>query len=133
MDEMTNYTNMLHMNEKVCEEKRILAIDTIRRMVRDNEQITICELTKQTGLSRSFFYKNAVVNMELNAALKAQQGKILSSKRDKKLNEALKETVKLQKDEIEKLRMEKSRLTFEIKRLKNEQQNDLDFSLIEKL
>lgn len=94
MDEMTNYTNMLRMNEKVCEEKRILAIDTIRRMVRDNEQITICELTKQTGLSRSFFYKNAVVNMELNAALKAQQGKILSSKRDKKLNEALKETVK---------------------------------------
>ena len=86
---MTNYTNMLRMNEKVCEEKRILAIDTIRRMVRDNEQITICELTKQTGLSRSFFYKNAVVNMELNAALKAQQGKILSSKRDKKLNEAL--------------------------------------------
>ena len=131
MDEMTNYTNMLRMNEKVCEEKRILAIDTIRRMVRDNEQITICELTKQTGLSRSFFYKNAVVNMELNAALKTQQGKILSSKRDK--NEALKETVKLQKDEIEKLRMEKSRLTFEIKRLKNEQQNDLDFSLIEKL
>lgn len=65
MDEMTNYTNMLRMNEKVCEEKRILAIDTIRRMVRDNEQITICELTKQTGLSRSFFYKNAVVNMEL--------------------------------------------------------------------
>ena len=121
------------MNEKVCEEKRILAIDTIRRMVRDNEQITICELTKQTGLSRSFFYKNAVVNMELNTALKAQQGKILSSKRDKKLNEALKETVKLQKDEIEKLRMEKSRLTFEIKRLKNEQQNDLDYSLIEKL
>ena len=51
MDEMTNYTNMLRMNEKVCEEKRILAIDTIRRMVRDNEQITICELTKQTGLS----------------------------------------------------------------------------------
>lgn len=57
MDEMTNYTNMLRMNEKVCEEKRILAIDTIRRMVRDNEQITICELTKQTGLSRSFSTK----------------------------------------------------------------------------
>ena len=73
------------------------------------------------------------VSWKANAALKAQQGKILSSKRDKKLNEALKETVKLQKNEIEKLRMEKSRLTFEIKRLKNEQQNDLDYSLIEKL
>lgn len=130
---MTNYSNMLRLNEKLCEEKRILAIDTIRRMVRDNERITICELTKKTGLSRSFFYKNAMVNMELNDALKLQQGKVLSSKRDKKLNEALKETVKLQKEEIDKLRMEKSRLTFEIKKLKNQQQNDLDFSIIEKL
>ena len=97
------------------------------------QHTTVEQIYQKVGISRSFFYKNAVVNMELNAALKTQQGKILSSKRDKKLNEALKETVKLQKDEIEKLRMEKSRLTFEIKRLKTEQQNDLDFSLIEKL
>ena len=66
-------------------------------------------------------------------ALKSQEGKILSSRRDKTLNEALKETVKMQKDVIDRLRREKSQLTFALKRLQDEKQNDVDFALIEKL
>ena len=65
--------------------------------------------------------------------IKSQEGKILSSRRDKTLNEALKETVKMQKDEIDRLRREKSQLTFALKRLQDEKQNDVDFALIEKL
>ena len=107
---MNNYDNMLLANKKLSEEKKILAIDTIRRMVKANEHISIVELTKLTGLSRSFFYKNEQVNDELMKALKSQEGKILSSRRDKTLNEALKETVKMQKDEIDRLRREKSQL-----------------------
>ena len=72
-------------------------------------------------------------NDELMKALKSQEGKILSSRRDKTLNEALKETVKMQKDEIDRLRREKSQLTFALKRLQDEKQNDVDFALIEKL
>ena len=130
---MNNYDNMLLANKKLSEEKKILAIDTIRRMVKENEHISIVELTKLTGLSRSFFYKNEQVNDELMKALKSQEGKILSSRRDKTLNEALKETVKMQKDEIDRLRREKSQLTFALKRLQDEKQNDVDFALIEKL
>ena len=130
---MNNYDNMLLANNKLSEEKNILAIDTIRRMVKANEHISIVELTKLTGLSRSFFYKNEQVNDELMKALKSQEGKILSSRRDKTLNEALKETVKMQKDEIDRLRREKSQLTFALKRLQDEKQNDVDFALIEKL
>ena len=130
---MNNYDNMLLANKKLSEEKKILAIDTIRRMVNANEHISIVELTKLTGLSRSFFYKNEQVNDELMKALKSQEGKILSSRRDKTLNEALKETVKMQKDEIDRLRREKSQLTFALKRLQDEKQNDVDFALIEKL
>ena len=130
---MNNYDNMLLANKKLSEEKKILAIDTIRRMVKANEHISIVELTKLTGLSRSFFYKNEQVNDELMKALKSQEGKILSSRRDKTLNEALKETVKMQKDEIDRLRREKSQLTFALKRLQDEKQNDVDFALIEKL
>ena len=122
---MNNYDNMLLANKKLSEEKKILAIDTIRRMVKANEHISI--------LSRSFFYKNEQVNDELMKALKSQEGKILSSRRDKTLNEALKETVKMQKDEIDRLRREKSQLTFALKRLQDEKQNDVDFALIEKL
>lgn len=130
---MTNYDNMLSANKKMCEEKKILAIDTIRQMVRNSEPVSIVELTKITGLSRSFFYKNAFVNEELTKALRSQQGKILRSKRDKTLNEALKETVRLQKEEIEKLRRERSQLAFALRRLQNEQQESIDFALIDKM
>lgn len=130
---MTNYDNMLSVNRKLCEEKKILAIDTIRQMVRNSEPVSIVELTKITGLSRSFFYKNAFVKAELDNALKAQQGKILRSKRDKTLNEAFKETVRMQKDEIEKLRRENSQLRFLLKRLQDEKQESIDFALIDKM
>ncbi len=133
MDGMNNYDNMLLSNRKLSEEKRILAIDTIRRMVKANEHISIVELTKMTGLSRSFFYKNEQVKDELEKALISQQGKVLSSRRDKTLNEALKETLKLQKEEIDRLRREKSQLAFALKRLKDEQQNEADFTFIDNL
>ena len=130
---MKNYDNMLLANKKLCEEKKILAIDTIRRMVKANEHISIVELTKMTGLSRSFFYKNAQVKTELMNALKAQEGKILKSKRDKTLNEAFKETVRMQKEEIDRLRRENSQLRFALKRLQSEQQEAIDFAFIDKM
>ena len=130
---MKNYDAMLLSNKKLSEEKKILALNTIKRMVKDNEKVSIVELTKLTGLSRSFFYKNEQVKEELKKALKTQEGKILTSKKDKTLNEALKETVKLQKEEIDKLRRERDTLAFTLKKLKQETQNDIDFSFIESL
>ena len=130
---MNKCDRMLLCNKQLNEEKKILAIDTIRRMASSGVHISVIELTKATGLSRSFFYKNEIVKNELQNALKAQQGKCLPSKRDKTLNEALKITVKMQKEEIEKLREEKSQLAFALKRLQDEIQNDKDFSLIDTL
>ncbi|MBP5607126.1 MAG: hypothetical protein J6X66_02490 [Lachnospiraceae bacterium] len=130
---MNKYDNMLLVKRKISEGKKILAIDTIRKMLRNDEPISIVELSKSTGLSKSFFYKNEFVKAELNNALYAQQGKLLRSRRDKTLNEALKETVKLQKEEIERLRREKDQLTFSIKRLQQEKQNEIDFALIDML
>ena len=130
---MNNYDNMLLACKRLSEEKRFLAIDTIRQMVKNNNPVSIVELTKITGLSRSFFYKNALVKEELKNAQQLQKGKTLRSKRDMTLNEALKETVRMQKDEIERLRRANSQLTFTIKRLQNEKQEDLDYSFIDKL
>ncbi len=130
---MNNYDAMLLSNRKLSEEKKILALNTIKRMVKNNEKVSIVELTKLTGLSRSFFYKNEQVKEELKKALKTQEGKILTSKRDKTLNEALKETVKLQKEEIDRLRRERDSLAFTLKKIKQETQNDIDFSFIESL
>ena len=35
MDGMTNYDNMLRANQNLCEEKKILAIDMIHRMLKE--------------------------------------------------------------------------------------------------
>ena len=134
MDGMMNrHDNMLLINKRISEEKKILAIDTIRKMAKNNEHISIIELSRTTGLSRSFFYKNAQVKAELDKILISTRGKALATKRDKTLNEALKATVRLQKEEIDRLRREKDQLTFAIKRLEKEQQNNIDFALIDKL
>lgn len=130
---MNKYDKMVMTKKQESEQKKVLAIDTIRRKVKDNEHISIVELTKETRLSRSFFYKNAQVKAELEKALVAQQGKILPSKRDKTLNEALKEALRLQKEEIDALRRENSQLRFALKRFKDQEQNDADFAFIEKL
>ena len=41
--------------------------------------------------------------------------------------------MKMQKEEIDRLRREKSQLAFALKRLQDEKQNDVDFALIDKL
>ena len=108
---MTNYDNMLRANQNLCEEKKILAIDMIHRMLKRNEQ----------------------VRTELYKAIEAQQGKVLHSRRDTTLNTALKATVQVQKNEIERLKRENQRLTFALQRLETEQQNNTDFEFISKL
>ncbi len=77
---MTNYDNMLRANQNLCEEKKILAIDMIHRMLKRNEHVSVMDLTKATGLSRSYFYKNEQVRTELYKAIEAQQGKVLHSR-----------------------------------------------------
>ena len=130
---MNKFDKMVQENKVRCEEKKILAIETIRKLVKNKEHVSIVELSKQTGLSKSFFYKNAQVKAELEKAIGTQRGLLLSTKRDKTLNEALKETVRMQKEEIDSLRRELSRLTFTIKKLENEKQETMDFELIDKL
>lgn len=133
MDGMTNYDNMLRANQNLCEEKKILAINMIHRMLKRNEHVSVMDLTKATGLSRSYFYKNEQVRTELYKAIEAQQGKVLHSRRDTTLNTALKATVQVQKNEIERLKRENQRLTFALQRLETEQQNNTDFEFISKL
>ena len=130
---MNKYDNMLQMNKRISEEKVYLALNTIRKMKKNDEHITIVDLTRLTGLSRSFFYKNAMVNAELKEALRAQRGRDLSSYRDKTLNDALKETIRIQKQEIENLRRKRDQLIFTIKRMKQEQQDKIDLAVIDKL
>ena len=133
MDAMSKYTNMVLNNKILCEQKRILAIETIQMMKESGQRICISELTKATGLSRSFFYKNPEVNEFLTQAQYEQQGKVLTSRRDKTLNAALKEMVRLQKSEIDTLRRDNAGLRTRVSHLQNELQNNEDFERIKKM
>ncbi len=130
---MKNYDTMLRINQRVCEEKLALALETINHMLESGECISIVSLTKATGLSRSYFYKNEQVNRALQDALYMQQGKILPSRRDTSLNAALKEALRLQREEISSLRMERSKLRSKLHDLENEIQNNRDFETIAKM
>ncbi len=132
-DAMKNYDTMLRINQRVREEKQALALETINHMLETGECISIVGLTKATGLSRSYFYKNAQVNKALQEALYTQQGKILPGRRDTSLNAALKEALRLQRDEISSLKLERSRLRSKLQDLEHEMQNNRDFETIAKM
>lgn len=130
---MKNYSQMIKMNRLRNEEKKILAINTIWGMLNNNERISVGELTKITGLSRTLFYKNKEVNAELIKAMKAQQGKLVYSRREKTLCDALMATVKVQKEEINKLRAEIEILSREKREMEHTIQSREDFDYVDKL
>ena len=45
-------------------------------MLTEREKVTVPKLTKRTGLSRGFFYKNETVRKEMDRALEQQAGMI---------------------------------------------------------
>lgn len=73
---MNNYDNMLAVNRERSREKITNAKIAIQELVEDGEQMSVSKLTKLTGLSRGFFYKNAEVRRELDNAMRQQTGTI---------------------------------------------------------
>ena len=55
---MNKYDSMIACNKKASEEKVNRAVTEIRQMLTEREKVTVPKLTKRTGLSRGFFYKN---------------------------------------------------------------------------
>ena len=55
------YDNMVRRNRRVNEEKKERAIFAIKKLLLENEPVTVSTLAEKTGLSREFFYKNEKV------------------------------------------------------------------------
>jgi len=115
---MEKHSKMVEQNEAKNREKMDLAIKTIQKYVNEERPLSIQRLTEETGLSRSFFYNNSEVKLELDRAKELQEGKsfvgskkVIFDKALEKENELLKKHLKekdflvqsLQK-EIEKLK-----------------------------
>lgn len=72
---MTKYDRMVEVNQERSRFKEETAIRTMRKLYDKQEQITVKTLVDKTGLSRAFFYKNEMVNSELER-LRAMQSNI---------------------------------------------------------
>lgn len=68
---MEKYEKMVALVKEKSRKKTDNAIREIKKMYRSKEQITVAELVKRTGLSRTFFYNNS----EVNAVLTEYQNK----------------------------------------------------------
>ena len=72
---MTKYDRMVEVNQERSRFKEETAIRAMRKLYDKQEQITVKTLVDKTGLSRAFFYKNEMVNSELER-LRAMQSNI---------------------------------------------------------
>lgn len=109
---------MVNLNRVQSDEKITCAITAIGKMQQENEKITIVELTKRTGFSRGFFYKNPKVRRELERAFEDQKGKTFINQRQAIFDKALEKKVIILEDQNDKLKQTVQELEKEIRKLK---------------
>lgn len=68
------YEKMVALKLQAQKENEASAIKSINYMLESDKLISVNELTKLTGLSRSYFYKNEKVSATLKKAIAKQNG-----------------------------------------------------------
>ena len=111
------YDNMVRRNRRVNEEKKERAIFAIKKLLLENEPVTVSTLAEKTGLSREFFYKNEKVREVLTKARSKQQGVVFQRPQkaifDKAMAaqlESMKKQLEKEKDTVRSLQAENERL-----------------------
>lgn len=115
---MEKFEKMVKQNQAESREKISSAIAAIIEMEQAGERVQICELTKRTGLSRGFFYKNATVRKELDRALELQRGMTFTNPRKAVLDVAMEKQIVLLTKQVEKQKKQIAELEAENKKLK---------------
>lgn len=115
---MEKFEKMVKQNQAESKEKIASAIAAIIEMEQAGERVQICELTKRTGLSRGFFYKNTAVRKELDRALELQRGMTFTNPRKAVLDVAMEKQIVLLKKQVEKQKKQIAELEAENTKLK---------------
>ena len=117
------YDNMVRRNRRVNEEKKERAIFAIKKLLLENEPVTVSTLAEKTGLSREFFYKNEKVREVLTKARSQQQGVVFQRPQkaifDKAMAaqlEKMKKQLEKEKDTVRSLQAENERLQKALKK-----------------
>lgn len=115
---MEKFEKMVKQNQAESKEKIASDIAAIIEMEQAGERVQICELTKRTGLSRGFFYKNTAVRKELDRALELQRGMTFTNPRKAVLDVAMEKQIALLTKQVEKQKKQIAELETENKKLK---------------
>lgn len=97
---MEQYEKMLEKNRKQNATKVDMALKCMRAMNSNDEQVSISELVKKTGLSRTFFYNNKIVRGELEKIKKSQKHKNFTKKQKVVFDKALTKELELLKRKL---------------------------------
>ena len=114
---MNRYDKMVELNRLLSKEKERRAINALIEM-KEEGWISVTELTRRTGLSRTYFYKNPEVRKKLDEALREGKNTGLSNHRAVLENGVLQAKLKLLEKEAEKLRAKNQSLEKENENLK---------------
>ena len=112
---MSKYDRMIEINKERIDEKIAAAKRAIRKLLEDGERISVPQLMKMTGLSRGFFYKNAIVRADIDRAMEQQSGTI--DPRRNILDQAMDRRIELLRQQIAELKFENAKLQAENQRL----------------
>ena len=112
---MSKYDRMIEINKERSDEKIAAAKRAIRKLLEDGERISVPQLMKMTGLSRGFFYKNAIVRADIDRAMEQQSGTI--DPRRSILDQAMDRRIELLRLQIAELKHENAKLQAENQRL----------------
>ncbi len=112
---MSKYDRMIETNKERSDEKVASAKRAIRKLMEDGERISVPQLMKMTGLSRGFFYKNAIVRAEIDRAMEQQAGTV--DPRRSILDQAMDSRIELLQQQIAELKRVNTKLLAENQRL----------------
>ena len=96
------YDNMLRRNRAVNTEKKERAILAIKKLLLEEEPVTVSSLAEKTGLSREFFYKNKEVRTALGKARAQQQGMVFQRPQKATFDRAMAAQLESVKKQLEK-------------------------------
>jgi macrodomain Ter protein organizer (MatP/YcbG family) len=126
------YDNMVRRNRRVNEEKKERAIFAIKKLLLENEPVTVSTLAEKTGLSREFFYKNEKVRNCLARAREQQRDQIFQRPQKALFDRAMEAQLEETKRQLIRERKDKEKLEEEVSRLQKALKKK-DINLLRKL
>ncbi len=123
-----NYDKMVQLNRMKQEDMLNKTLSLISEMLENDEQVTVASLSRQTGRSRDYFYKNKAVREAIEKAQALQTGKTFTNKKEEILNKSLIRENELLRKKICSLKAEIDALNDKLSK-----QSSLEFDYVHQL